>query len=66
MVTSTSVYVGKDGNLLDEQPCNCQVLKVNNPILTNTDMLKIKNMKVDGFQVCEVPIIYYNETGKGH
>ena len=42
IVTSTTVYVGEDGNLLEEKPENCQVLKVNNPILTNTDMLKIK------------------------
>ncbi|HIX77238.1 MAG TPA: glutamate synthase subunit alpha, partial [Candidatus Fusicatenibacter merdavium] len=49
IVTSTTVYVGRDGNLLEERPVNCQVLKINNPILTNTDMLKIKNMKIDGF-----------------
>ena len=35
---------------------------MNNPILTNTDMLKIKNMKVDGFKVAEVPITYYKNT----
>lgn len=62
IVTSTTVYVGKDGNLLKEQPENCQVMKVNNPILTNTDMLKIKNMKVDGFKVTVVPITYYKST----
>ena len=43
VVTSTTVYVGEDGNLLEEKPENCKVLKVNNPILTNTDMLKIKH-----------------------
>ena len=26
-------------------------MKVNNPILTNTDLMKIKTMKVDGFKV---------------
>lgn len=62
IVTSTTVYVGKDGNLLRERPENCQVLKVNNPILTNTDMLKIKNMKVDGFKAVVVPITYYKST----
>ena len=45
------VYVGEDGNLLEEKPENCQVLKINNPILTNTDLLKIKNMKAEGFKV---------------
>ena len=62
IVTSTTVYVGKDGNLLHEQPENCQVLKVNNPILTNTDMLKIKHMNVKGFKVAVVPITYYKSA----
>ena len=62
IVTSTTVYVGKDGNLLEETPENCQVLKINNPILTNTDLLKIKNMKKKGFKVAEVSITYYKST----
>ena len=28
IVTSTSVYVGKDGNLLEQIPENCKVLKM--------------------------------------
>ena len=62
IVTSTSVYLGKAGNLLELKPENCQVLKINNPILTNTDMLKIKNMKKPGFKVAVVPILYYKST----
>lgn len=62
IVTSTTVYVGKDGNLLEQVPENCQVLKINNPILTNTDLLKIKNMKQEGFKVAVVPTTYYKST----
>lgn len=62
VVTSSTVYIGEDGNLLEEKPRNCQVLKVNNPILTNTDIMKIKSMQVEGFQVAEIPIIYYKNT----
>ena len=62
IVTSTSVYIGTDGNLLEETPKNCNVLKVNNPILTNTDLMKIKSMKEDGFKVEVVPITYYKNT----
>ncbi|MDE7319930.1 MAG: glutamate synthase large subunit [Lachnospiraceae bacterium] len=62
IVTSTAVYVGKRGNLLEEKAENCQVLKINNPILTNTDMLKIRKMKKDGFRVAVVPIIYYKSA----
>ena len=59
IVTSTSVYLGKDGNILEEKPDNCNVLKINNPILTNTDILKLKNIKEPGFKTAVVPIIYY-------
>ncbi len=62
VVTSTTVYIGEDGNLLEEAAANCQVLKVNNPILTNTDLMKIKCMKVEGFKVEVLPIIYYKNT----
>ncbi len=63
VVTSTCVYAGVEGNVLEEKPENCKVLKIENPILTNTDMLKIKNMKTDGFKVAEVPITFYKNTG---
>ena len=62
VVTSTTVYIGSAGNLLEEKPENCKVLRINNPILTNTDLMKIRNMKVDGFKVETIPIIYYKNT----
>ena len=62
IVTSTTVYIGTEGNILQETPKNCNVLRVNNPILTNTDLLKIKNMKAEGFKVEVVPITYYKNT----
>ena len=62
IVTSTSVYIGEDGNILEEEPKNCQVLKIRNPILTNTDLMKIKNMKKEGFKVKELSITYYKNT----
>ena len=62
IVTATSVYIGKDGNLLEEKEDNCNVLRVNNPILTSTDLLKIKYMKREGFKVAVIPTIYYKNT----
>jgi glutamate synthase (ferredoxin) len=62
VVTSTTMYIGKDGNLLEKKEDNCKMLQVNNPILTNTDLLKIKHMDVEGFKVAEIPITYYKNT----
>ncbi len=62
IVTSRTVYVGKNGNLLEEQPENCHVLKINNPILTDLDLLKIESMKKDGFRVAKVSTLFYKST----
>ena len=62
IVTNTSVYIGSDGNLLEEKASNCHVLRVDNPILTNTDMLKIKHMNIPGMKVQIIPITYYKNT----
>lgn len=62
VITSTNVYIGPEGNLLEEKEENCKAVKIKNPILTNTDLLKIKNMDVEGFKVQTIPIIYYKNT----
>ncbi len=62
VITATEVYIGKDGNILEEKAENCHVLRVSHPILTSTDLLKIKTMKVPGLKVEVIPIIYYKNT----
>ncbi len=61
-VTDTTVYVGRDGNLLVEQQENCTVLQINNPILTGVDLLKIKAIKKPGFHVETISLLYYKNT----
>jgi len=65
IVTSRSVYLGKNGNLLSEQPENCHVLKIHNPILADLDLLKIEHMKKEGFKVAKVSTLYYKSTPIG-
>ncbi len=62
IVTSTAVYVGRDGNLLEDRAENCQVLKISQPILGNTDMLKLKELKDGRLKTAVVPIIYYKSA----
>ena len=62
VVTSTTVFLGDSGNVLEEKAENCKMLRINNPILTSTDLLKIKNMNVEGFKVAVIPIVYYKNT----
>ena len=61
-MTDTTVYIGSDGNLLEEKGENCRVLEVNNPILTGVDMLKIKALDEPGLRTKVIPILYYKHT----
>ena len=62
IVTDTTVYVGSDGNLLEEKADNCNVLQINNPILTSVDLMKIRAMNKPGFKVSTVSLLYYKNT----
>ena len=62
VVTDTTIYVGDDGNLLQECAENCRVLQIHNPILTSTDMMKIKAMDQPGFRVETVSMLHYKNT----
>lgn len=62
IVTATTIYVGKNGNLLSEKPENCQMLKISNPILTDLDLMKISHLNNDAFKVVKVSMLYYKST----
>ena len=62
IVTSSAVYVGTNGNLLEQRPENCHVLKIENPILSDLDLLKIEALKKEGFHVSRVSTLFYKGT----
>jgi len=62
IVTDTAVYVGSNGNLLDEVPENCAVLQLQNPILTSVDMMKIKNLDSKHLKAETISLLYFKST----
>ena len=62
VVTDTSVYVGSDGNLLEEKASNCVVLEIPSPIITSAELVKIKAIDRPGFKVETVSLLYYKNT----
>jgi len=62
VITDTSVYLGVAGNILEEEERNCRVLKVNNPILTNLDLLKIRMSNMEGLKTADISMLYSKET----
>ncbi len=58
IVTDTTVYVGKDGNLLEPAAKNCRVLEINNPILTGVDLIKIAALNENGLKAKTLSILF--------
>lgn len=59
IITDTSMYLGKQGNLLQDEDVNCRVLEIHNPILDEQDMDKIRTLHKEGFHVEEVSILFH-------
>lgn len=62
VVTNTTIYIGSDGNLLQDKSGNCTVLEVNNPILTSRDMDKIRQLNQTGFKNETISLLFYRGT----
>ncbi|RTY38410.1 glutamate synthase large subunit [Chlorobium phaeovibrioides] len=63
IVTSTSVMLGTEGNLLEAHEVNCRRIKLPHPILTNQDLEKIRGIDRPGFRAVTIPIFY--DVAKG-
>lgn len=62
VITDTTVYLGEAGNLLKEEEANCRVLKVENPILTSLDLMKIRDSHIEGLQTADISMLYTKDT----
>ena len=62
IITSTTLCIGTEGNILEDHPDNCHLLKIKNPILSNTDVLKLKSLHKEGFKSATLSMLYYKNT----
>ena len=64
IVTDTGLGIGSDFNIFDIVPDHCKKLKINNPIISNEDLDKIKFIKNKNFKTASVNALY--DVIKGH
>ena len=62
IITDTTVYLGIAGNVLEEDEENCRVLKINNPILSNIDLMKIRHADLPGLKSKDISMLYERGT----
>ncbi|MCP5005167.1 MAG: glutamate synthase large subunit, partial [Planctomycetes bacterium] len=65
LVMSLMSFLGKKGGLLQETPEHCRQLKLSHPILSPTDMWRIRNANHPDMLVRKVDILFPAEGGGG-
>ncbi len=64
IVMSGHMYLGPEQNLLNETPKHCRRLKLDLPILTNSQLKSIKNLEDEVLRVKELSILYSAKDGE--
>ncbi|MBZ5647402.1 MAG: glutamate synthase large subunit [Acidobacteriia bacterium] len=64
MVMSLVSYIGTEGNILDETPQNCHTLKLPQPILTNSDLEKLRRLSRGDLLATTLSMLYRVEDGE--
>ncbi|MCX7927788.1 MAG: glutamate synthase large subunit [Candidatus Omnitrophica bacterium] len=60
IVMSLATYLGPEGNFLEEDANNCHKLFVEEPILTNSELEKIRNIKINSFKTKTISLLFDN------
>ena len=51
IITSSEMWLGSEGNLLEPLPSDCRRVQLSGPVLTNEDFAKIRRMDLPGLKV---------------
>jgi glutamate synthase (NADPH/NADH) large chain len=63
VIMSLECLIGPEGNLLSTEKENAHRLRLEHPILSNEEFLKIKNLKTQGWRTKTIDITYEKENG---
>ncbi|HEX7617439.1 MAG TPA: glutamate synthase large subunit, partial [Verrucomicrobiae bacterium] len=63
IITSTETMVGSRGGLLNPKPESCALIKLKQPILTNEELEKLRQVNRHGFKAATLPILFTAAEG---
>ena len=63
VVTDISLALGHDKNIFDITPEQCKKLRIQNPVISNNDLEKIRNINVEGFKAETIAMLYEKDKG---
>jgi glutamate synthase domain-containing protein 2/glutamate synthase domain-containing protein 1/glutamate synthase domain-containing protein 3 len=64
LITSTTLTIGSEGNLIDPRPDSCHQLRLSTPILKNSEMEKLRQLDQPGIKPVTLPILFDPKAGK--
>jgi len=63
IITDISLAIGGDFNIFDIEPIHCKKLKIQNPVISNEDLDKIRNINHPDFKSVSISTLYEIEKG---
>ena len=64
IITSTTLTLGSEGNLVDPKPDSCRQLRLSAPILKNSEMEKLRHINRPGIKTVTLPILFKSTEGR--
>ena len=65
LVTSTESFIGSERNLFEESPDHARQLKLKEPVLSNRELEKIRNVDANGIRSITLPALFRVDGGNG-
>ncbi len=63
VITSSDVWLGSEGNLLDPQPTDCRRVELKGPVITNEEFAKIRRLQLPGLRVGTLRMLFRSDLG---
>jgi glutamate synthase (ferredoxin) len=64
-VTSSGVQFGSEGNMLVPGPENCRMIRHGTPVISDDELLKLRNIDERGFKAITLPMLFNGKQSNG-
>ena len=66
LVTATETFIGSEGNLLDPGPHSCRMIRLEQPLLDNRQLARLREVRASGFESATLNALFpAAEGGRG-
>jgi len=58
LVTSSTMLLGSEGDLLNPRPEDCRRIRIPSPLLTNAELARLRALRESGFRAATLPLLW--------